>query len=444
MKFFLWMLMDCVRGSSGGTLTRSAMGIAWLLVLSSVPSSAQDLIEFLNGNRLPGSVVAIHKPDREVEFTATLAGKSTTERYPYKAIHAVTWKGKRYVVTPLAAKTPEVVIDPAKRRTAGEIKALVAEVGSSEPGWLAETPLDYPKSLDLDWPMPAPQPWNNQKNMGQYIWDRINPNEGRWRGGIKLMMHLLATNAKSGDLKTRVQESIGGMYFRFFQDYPRAAYWWEQAKVGPGSENSVGLAECYWRMGNRSMADKLLASRTLRLGKIKLLGGMGDTREALRLADSYASQVKEPHECLLLAGDLCRQDGKFREAMTYYQRVVDLPRMENENYDERHRGRAQASIDSLKQVELLNLGQIPNGTYSGTSMGYEGPIGVAVAVRGGRIEKVEVTQHKEKQFYSAISDTTQQIVAKQNLKDIDTTSRATITSAAIINAAAKALASGQP
>ena len=69
---------------------------------------------------------------------------------------------------------------------------------------------------------------------------------------------------------------------------------------------------------------------------------------------------------------------------------------------------------------------------------------IAVSVGGGRIEKVEVTDHKEKQFYSAITDTTQQIVEKQSLKDVDTTSRATITSAAIVNATAKALADAQP
>jgi uncharacterized protein with FMN-binding domain len=234
------------------------------------------------------------------------------------------------------------------------------------------------------------------------------------------------------------------MYFRFFQDYPRAAYWWEKGGAQAGSVEGIGLAECYWRMGNQSMAEKLLNARTLRLGKIKLLGLMGDTREALRLADAFAAQVKEPHECLLLAGDLSRKDGQLTQALEYYQRVIDLPRMENESYDQRHRGRAQASIASIKQFELLHVSAIPNGTYQGASLGYEGPISVAVSVDSGRIEKVEVTDHKEKQFYSAISDTTQQIVQKQNLKDVDTTSRATITSAAIINATAKALADAQP
>ena len=59
----------------------------------------------------------------------------------------------------------------------------------------------------------------------------------------------------------------------------------------------------------------------------------------------------------------------------------------------------------------------------------------------GRITKLEVTQHREKQYYSAIRDVPQQIIRKQDLKEVDATSRATITAVAIINATAKALTS---
>ena len=59
---------------------------------------------------------------------------------------------------------------------------------------------------------------------------------------------------------------------------------------------------------------------------------------------------------------------------------------------------------------------------------------------GGRIEAVRVVHHKEKQFYSAIDDTTRKIVQRQGVKGVDATSSATITSNAIINASAKALA----
>ena len=67
---------------------------------------------------------------------------------------------------------------------------------------------------------------------------------------------------------------------------------------------------------------------------------------------------------------------------------------------------------------------------------------VEVTVAGGLIESVKVTQHREKQYYSSLTYTPRKILAKQGVSGIDATSSATITSEAIINATAKALADG--
>ena len=71
--------------------------------------------------------------------------------------------------------------------------------------------------------------------------------------------------------------------------------------------------------------------------------------------------------------------------------------------------------------------------------GYAGDVYIQVTVAKGRIKSVIVTKHKEKQFYSAIEDTTSHIVKEQGLTGIDATTGATITSEAIINATARAL-----
>jgi len=55
---------------------------------------------------------------------------------------------------------------------------------------------------------------------------------------------------------------------------------------------------------------------------------------------------------------------------------------------------------------------------------------------------VRVTKHKERQFYSALTDTPTRIIERQSVTGIDAVSGATMTSEAIINATAKALASG--
>jgi uncharacterized protein with FMN-binding domain len=80
--------------------------------------------------------------------------------------------------------------------------------------------------------------------------------------------------------------------------------------------------------------------------------------------------------------------------------------------------------------------------YTADSIAYAGPLYVEVAVKGGRIESVRVTKHQEKQFYSALTDTPSQIVQKQGVKGVDAVTGATMTSEAILNATAKALAEG--
>lgn len=402
------------------------------------PAVAQDQIEFLSGAKTNGEVVEIHKQQREVVFEAKVGTKVFQQVYPYSRIHAVTYRGKRYV---LNQKSTSATAGSAKTlRTAPEVIQLINTVGRTPPDWYEATPVEFPQSLDLSWPMPAPQPWNNQKNVGQYIWDIINPNENRWRSGIRLMHHLLRLHKEDPATSRRVMQSMASMYFRFFQDYPRAAFWWRQAKVSPSSVDGISLAECYYRLGNKKMAMDAMDKRRLRIESIKLLGNMGETQRAIANAETYARQVKEPQWALLAAGDACRHAGMFQKAIGYYQRVVDSAKMNNESYDNRARSRAIQSIEAIKQFELLDITKVPDGAYEAEALGYEGPIAVRVSVKSGRIQNVEITRHKEKQFYSALRDVPQQIVTKQSVKDVDATSRATITAEAIVSATAKALA----
>jgi uncharacterized protein with FMN-binding domain len=101
-------------------------------------------------------------------------------------------------------------------------------------------------------------------------------------------------------------------------------------------------------------------------------------------------------------------------------------------------------MEALKLFELADVKRVRDGTYKESSLGYEGQVEVSVSVRGGTIQTVKVTDHKEKQYYSSLADVPQQIIAKQGVKGVDATSRATITAEAIINATAKALAKGAP
>ena len=205
--------------------------------------------------------------------------------------------------------------------------------------------------------------------------------------------------------------------------------------------HQIMLAECYWRLGNEKMALDILAAPRLPLAAVKLLGDMGQTDRAVKLAVAFARQGY-PHEAYLLAADACRLAGKYPQAILYYQKVIDAPEAHNKEYGKRYRGRAADSIQAIKLFDQADASKVADGTYRATSEGFAGKIEIEVDVASGRIENVRVTKHHEKQFYSALTDTTKQIIKKQSVKNIDATSRATITSQAIVNATAKALASG--
>jgi uncharacterized protein with FMN-binding domain len=286
--------------------------------------------------------------------------------------------------------------------------------------------------------------------MGQYIWDIVNPNPNRWRSGVRLVHHLMAMHKDDPNIQKRGMRTLGGMNFIFFQDYARAAFWWEQAGTRLEDADGTALAECYWRLGNAAMAHELLfdperikpGNNTYRLSMIKLWGDMGQPNKAVKIAEIYARAGNDPHDAFLLAGDACRAAGRYKEALQYYQRVLDVT-PSNPDRMKRTIERARANLEVIRLFELSNVASARDGTHSATSPAYEGPLKVEVVVNAGRIEKVEVVEHREKQFYSALTDTPQQIIAKQGVKGVDATSRATITAEAIINATAKALAENQ-
>jgi uncharacterized protein with FMN-binding domain len=240
-------------------------------------------------------------------------------------------------------------------------------------------------------------------------------------------------------LKERVIKEMGAMYFRFFQDYARAAYWWQQAGVNMEDPSGTHLAECYWRLGSKQMAlDFLKQTQSLDEDAIKLFGDMGEIDRAVGLAKQF-----DDHEAWLLGGDACRLAGRIPEAQTFYEKVVNTaatgPRADR---IKRTQARAQACLDSLKLFELADVSKVRDGTYKDSSLGYEAQVEVTVTVQNKKIESVKVTQHHEKQYYSSLTDVPAQIIAKQGVKGVDATSRATITSDAIINATAKALVQG--
>ncbi|MCO8121285.1 FMN-binding protein [Stieleria sp. TO1_6] len=412
-------------------------------LVAATHAPATDTVEFLNGSKLSGTIKSIRKADKEFDFETSVGNRTFSRVYPFHKVHAVTYQGTRYELTPLAGATESADATPTTR-SKSEVLALIAAAGQSPPEWFDSTELDYPESLDLAWPLQPPKgPWQAHKNMGQYIWSVINENPSRWHSGIKLIHHLLTLHKDNPQLLKRDMNALGSAYFRLMQDYPRAAFWYQKGKPTAATQDGVHLAECYWRLGNRAMALQMLQSRSLNLNAIKLLGDMGQIDQALKLTAVY-QRSNANNQANLLAGDALRKAGKLDQAIEYYQRVIDSDNHRNEEYEQRAKARAQESIDTIRLYDQADVSTAADGTYTDSSTGYNGKLVVEVTVESGELKTVKITDHKEKQFYSSLTDTPAQLIQNQSVQGVDGTSGATITSQAIVNATAKALAKAKP
>ncbi|OAI56386.1 hypothetical protein AYO49_00875 [Verrucomicrobiaceae bacterium SCGC AG-212-N21] len=416
-------------------------GTAALLCFTLTASA--DTIELMNGNAVEGKVLGTDATRKTVTVEAAVGGQTVTRTLPNSQVHALTVNGQRTVVTPKPgspASPASATANAPKTRTEAEVKALITEAGGTPPDWLKSTKLNFPKTLDLSWQQPPPGgKWDNQKNVGQFIWDVINPNENRWREGIKFMEHVLDQNKSNEEIRLRASKEIANMYFRFFQDYARAAWWWEKSGLDADDPPGVHLAECYWRLGNKQMAMDMIDRPGGYSSAIKLLGDMGETDKAVEFAKEFVDQDVDALDALVHAGDACRLAGRLDQAITLYEQALKLPPPTGRKPNQRMINQAQTNLDAIRLFEKLDISKLADGSYKSSSLGYEGDVEVAVKVKGRRIDSVKVTQHKEKQYYSSMRDVPEQIIAKQGVKGVDATSRATITGNAIINATAKAL-----
>ncbi len=417
--------------------SRACSALFCLLACSTV--CADDLVEFLTGAKVHGTIKEIRKTEKEFDLELTIGDKTVVRTYPFSSVHAVTMKSKRYVLN----KLPSQVAGPSKRveRTREEVLELIDTVGRTPPDWFNSTRLSVPATLDLTWPNAPEKVWENGKYPGQYVWDVINPNRAKWREGIKLLHHIVAVNKDNRGAQVKAMNQLGTLYASLLEDWPRAAFWWRQA--GKGTQGGmgvggfrvgyeVGLAKCYWKLGNKEMAVETL-SRTN--GSPYLWCEMGEHDRALKQAEQFRKGWMGDG-ALIVGGDVCRHAGWYDKALHYYERAAALP--ENDKY-KRVVYNAKERIAAMKAERAVDLSQLADGTYKGRSLGYSGMIDVAVAVQDNRISSVKVTKHVEKQYYSSLTDISNQIIGKQSVRGIDATASATITAEAIVRASAKAL-----
>lgn len=239
---------------------------------------------------------------------------------------------------------------------------------------------------------------------------------------------------------------LGQMFYELMEDYARAAFWWSKCSGRGGSVDPVKMARCYWELGSKQMAVETLSQvsgsyRRNNDDAIRLWAKMGEVDKAIEMAESSTGS----NQChtYLLAAEICRQARRYDEAIAYYQKVMALPDSSTRPRDHHEidgKIKANANMEATKLLSTLDLKRVPDDTYTASSMAYGGTLYIKVIIAEGRIESVEVTRHRETPSYFVMAEqTARQIVSKQSLTDVDVITGATVTSDAIINAAAKAL-----
>ena len=446
-----------------------AAGLAGVVLCIAAAGLCDELV-LKNGRKYRGLVVA--KTPHSVLFTIhTAGGGRMTVRYAMGEVASLVVDGKAPAFSgpkPSAKppKPPEprpVAPKPAPRprpkpapnaapaasgrtSTPAEIDAVIEQAGRTQPEWWGAVSLDYPRTLDLTGKYTS-RKWEPQKKIGAYFYSVVTPSPRRWRPGIKLLHEALAVRKDDPLRLGQAMTMLAGCYRNFERDYARAAFWYRGAagKADKVHAHSiVALAECYWRLGGASMASGHMTRHGLQSTPfgpaIKLWADMGQTQRALGLARAYSKGSRAP-DGYLYTGNILRRLGRYDEAIAVYRKCVAA--VGRQKRFQRTLRRAQGSLEAVPICQTLKIAEVPDGTYSGTTASFRGPLRVEVVVAGGRIDSVRVAQHKDDIFYTAPTDVPKRIVETQGLKDIDAITGATATSMAIVNATAKALAAGR-
>ncbi|MDP6544228.1 MAG: hypothetical protein QGH60_09575 [Phycisphaerae bacterium] len=468
--------MKNVRKSTSTSIVRAIVVSVGIFLSSAmfVSSVHADEIELKEGTVYTGKLIK-EKHDK-VTFQADIGGAKVELDFPIAKIKAVTVRGVRRLVKP--GPKPKAKLDPAKipknDRTETQVDDLVENVGRSKPKWYDSVPLRYPPTLKLNWQIVS-RGLKPHANLRQYIDTIITPSPDKWKEGVRLMHHTLTVNRTSILRLRRSQKALADMYFNYFGDYARAAFWYRQG----GGRNHVVLSTCYFRLGCKKLAVKILSElhddNTPDAGVIRLWSEMDEVDKALYYAER-AARAGRPDVAYLAAGDACRRDGQYAKAQGFYQKVVDTEK--GSAYIKRNSARATANIEAVKLQAALRLAKVPDGTYQGKATGYQkaSPITVSVTMLNGSLEAVRVVSIRDRLYFTSLIEMPKRIIAKQTFlspplpdpsitvrrrtglvikeepgtvvdwlafKGLDTVSGATQSSQGIFNAAIKALAEAQ-
>ena len=252
-------------------------GVMACLLLVAATIIRADSVESKSGTTITGKIIS--RDAKEVAIEVTVNDIKVTRRFAIRGIKAITTNGVREVLDGSApGPKPDASAGTTVERSRKEVEDLIKQTGSTPPDWLEETPLNFPQTLDLDFPAKPVGAWNNQKNVGQYMWDVINVNPGKWHEGASCSITCSTctrTTPRCGhgwpSACRHVSPSVSGLC----RARPTGL------DSAPGQADPSQLAECYWKLGNKAMAIQVLNSlKFVTFSTIKLWADMGDPDRA--------------------------------------------------------------------------------------------------------------------------------------------------------------------
>ncbi|NLF29450.1 MAG: tetratricopeptide repeat protein [Planctomycetes bacterium] len=421
---------------------------AGVLLLAAL--AAGDVIELNNGERYEGLVV---EQGTVIRFKVVYPnGGSMTRSFKRADVKDLTITGQAPQPAPAEPKeepkADSALSDGPPQLSRDEVQGRIRVIGPSLPEWWNEVELVYPDTLDLAGTKKV-QGWRPDINLGAYVWDRINPHPQRWREGVKLLHHVV--DVRKGDPAGRAEamEMLGNLYFKLLNDWERAAYWYETSLLHRPRVTAivtVHLAECHWRIGSRDLAVQTLRrfGQDMKLPSAmaaQLWCQMGYAGGAMKMAESMMAIPQRADEGCLAAGNICRYQGRFDEAIGHYEKLLTLST--GTRYLQPNKQRARENLQAVQALKALDLSRVPDGVHAGEALGYKGPLVVKVHVASGAITRVEVVDHRENQPNSALVNAPLRIVAHPDFRGIDATTGASTTSDAVMNAAIEALRKAQ-
>ena len=430
--------------SSAGLLGRKAVVACALVCIAVVagPALAQDELLMRSGTKYRG--VFLEQTEEEIAFEVHMGDRKYPMRFPLAKVQSLTVNGERRDLAEGApAATPRATDDPRASAVAPAATLFAASEPAQavRPDWWDAVAVNAPTTLDLTWATTDGDP---QRDLAAYLRTVIEPDPARWREGVKLLDASIAACEANPAAQKRSMQEIGNLYYRM-QDWLRAAYWWIRAGVKETPDAPHGLAWCYVRLGARKEARALLADvdsdPTPDFRVLKLCLAAGADPQTRKIIESHLGGGDRPM-AFLAAGDRYAQAGIWQAAAYCYEQTLN-DRTGDQQEATGWSGRTNRARSSLvrlfRDIAPPDLSRVPDGTYRAACRGFVDLVGVAVRVRGGRIEDVQIVATKENRPRTALDDMPARIVRQQGLAGADTVSGATITSNAVLGAVGKAL-----